>query len=92
MTIAALARTQRAASTGALLYLFGTGVVLVTGKGGALEPLTWLMLERHGPEMLLAALAGEPEPKSWVSLGFTLAIALVWMLVANAAYRRSGWR
>jgi len=92
MTIAAIAKTQRSASTGALLYLFATGVLLLTGKGGALEPLTWLMLERHGPEMLLAALAGRGGAEAWVPLGFTLVIAVVWNLVASAAYRRWGWR
>lgn len=92
MTIASIARTQRGASTGALLYLFATGVLLLVGKGGALEPLTWLMLERHGPEMLLAALSGNVGPGHWVSLSFTSGIALVWVLVAHVAHRRSGLR
>lgn len=92
MTIAAIARTQRAASTGALLYLFATGILLVTTKGSALEPVTWIMLERHGPELLLAALSGNVERLHWASLGLTFGIGLGWSLAASVAYRRSGWR
>lgn len=92
MTIAALARTQRGAGIGAMLYLFATGVLLIAGKGGPLELITLFMLERHGPEMLLAAFAGKPRLLDWVVLGWTAGLALVWTLVASVAYRRSGWR
>lgn len=90
--IASLAKTQRGASLGALSYLFATGVLLVTGKDGPLEPVTWLLIERHGPELLLAALAGVVRRAQWVQLGVAAALALVWVGVASLCYRRFGWR
>jgi hypothetical protein len=92
MTIASIAKTQRGASSGALLYLFATGVVLLTFVGSPLEPLTWLMLERHGPQLLLAALSGQVQRWHWASLIAVSAIALCWSVIASLAYRKSGWR
>lgn len=91
-SIASLSKTQRGASLGALSYLFATGILLITGKDSALEPVTWLLVERHGPELLLAALAGVVRRAQWVQLGFSSALALVWVAVASACYRRFGWR
>jgi hypothetical protein len=92
MTIAAFARTQRGASTGALLYLFTTGVLLLTLTGSTLEPIVWILLERHGPQLLLAAFSGQVQRWHWASLATTVAIAAAWSVVASIAYRRSGWR
>jgi len=91
-TVASLAKTQRGASLGALSYLFATGVLLITGKDSVLEPVTWLLVERHGPELLLAGLSGVVRGAQWLQLGFTAALAVVWAGVASLAYRRFGWR
>lgn len=90
--IASLAKTQRGASLLALSYLFATGVLLATGRDGPLEPVTWLLIERHGPELLLAALGGAVRPAHYVQLGFTAALAALWVAMAGVLYRRFGWR
>ncbi|MCC6898550.1 MAG: ABC transporter permease [Polyangiaceae bacterium] len=90
--IASVARTQRGASLGALSYLFATGVLLVTAKGSALEPVTWLLLERHGPELILAALGGGGQTAPWLQLGFAALLTLCWVVAASTAHRRFGWR
>jgi len=90
--IASLAKTQRGASLGALTYLFATGVLLVTGKGSVVEPVTWLLLERHGPELILAALSGAANRAQWMQLGFASLLVAVWVAAASLAYRRFGWR
>ncbi|MCK6535856.1 MAG: ABC transporter permease [Polyangiaceae bacterium] len=90
--IASLAKTQRGASLGALTYLFATGVLLVTGKGSVIEPVTWLLLERHGPELILAALSGAANRAAWMQLGFASLLVAAWVAAASLAYRRFGWR
>jgi hypothetical protein len=92
MTIASLARTQRAASLGALSYLFAAGVLLVAGKGSVIEPVTWLLVERHGPELLLVAFAGTAGRAHWSALAVLVALACGWLGVAFACHRRFGTR
>ncbi len=89
LTVASLARTQRAASTGAVLYLFASGIVLLTLRGSPLEPLTWVMLEGNGPQMLLAALSGHA---AWGLLFITAPIAVGWSVLGALTFRYRGWR
>lgn len=91
-SIASLAKTQRGASLGALSYLFATGVLMVTGRGSVIEPVTWVLFERHGPELLLSAFSGAVQRAQWFQLGLAAGLAGTWVLAASVCYRRFGWR
>lgn len=91
-TLASVSKTQRGASLAALCYLFATGVLMVTAKDNALEPVTWFLLERHGPTLLLVAFSGVTGTGPWLELGFTGLLSLGWVALASFVYRRFGWR
>lgn len=92
LTIATVARTQRAASLGAMSYLMAVSLLLFICQQNAIPFLPWLALEYHGPRMLHAALTGRVE---WYHAGNLLAAAVLaaaWVLTAAALFRRRGWQ
>jgi hypothetical protein len=89
LTIASLAKTQRAASLGALCYMLVVSLLILTFQQ-RVPGLRFLFLEYHGPQMLNAVLAGGS-----YSLGHlvgALALAGLWLGAAAYAFRRFGWQ
>jgi hypothetical protein len=89
LTIASLAKTQRAASLGALSYMLVVSLLILTFQQ-RMPGLRFLFLEYHGPQMLNAVLAGGS-----YSLGHlvgALALAGLWLGTAAFAFRRFGWQ
>ena len=62
MTIATLAKTQRAAFLGGMCYLLSVSMVLLICSTNSIPVLPWLAIEYHGPRILHAALSGECLP------------------------------
>jgi hypothetical protein len=92
LTIASLARTQRAASMGAMCYMLAVAVLLLICQQNHIAGLPYLTLEYHGPRMLHAALTGTVLPYHWVHLGAAAALAVVWTVAATILFRRRGWQ
>jgi hypothetical protein len=89
LTIASLARTQRAASLGALCYMLVVSLVILVCQQHV-PALRFFFLEYHGPQMLNAVLTGGS-----YSLGHlvgALALAGLWLGTAAFAFRRYGWQ
>jgi hypothetical protein len=89
LTIASLARTQRAASLGALGYMLAVSLVILICQQHV-PILRFFFLEYHGPQMLNAVLTG-----GTYSLGHlvgALALAGLWLGAATFAFRRYGWQ
>jgi hypothetical protein len=92
LTLSVLARTQRAASMGALSYMLAAGLLLLICRQNGLHYPAALMIEYHGPAMLLAALNDSVQPEHWGQLGVTWVLAVVWCGLATALFRRFGWQ
>jgi hypothetical protein len=92
LSVASLARTQRAAGTAALCYLLAvTGLLLLCQRAG-LSALPHLALEYHAPRLLHAALAGTVTPGHWAHLGTAAGLACAWAGLAAFLFRRLGWQ
>ncbi|HVL15615.1 MAG TPA: ABC transporter permease, partial [Gemmata sp.] len=59
MTIATLARTQKAAFLGGMCYLMTVAMVLLICSMNSIPVLPYLAVEYHGPRILHAAITGE---------------------------------
>ena len=59
MTVATLAKTQRAAFLGAMCYLLSVSMVLLICSTNGIPCLPYLAVEYHGPRILHAALSGD---------------------------------
>lgn len=92
MTIACLARTQRAASLGALCYMLAVALVLLVCQQNDIGLLPRLALEYHAPHILHATLTNQLTPEHWWNLAASAALACVWALVAVVLFRRRGWQ
>jgi hypothetical protein len=92
LTIASVARTQRAASMGAMCYTLAVAVLLLICQQNHIGGLPYLALEYHGPRMLHAALTGTVLPYHWVHLAATGGLAAGWTTVAAILFRRRGWQ
>jgi hypothetical protein len=92
LTIAALARTQRAASLGALCYMLAVALFLLICQQNNVPALPFLALEYHGPRMLHAALTGSVLREHWGHLAGAAALACAWCAAATALFRRRGWQ
>jgi hypothetical protein len=92
LTIASVARTQRAASMGALCYMFMLALFLFICQQGKIPALPWLALEYHGPRMLHAALAQSVQWFHWVNLGATAVLAAGWLGLATILFCKRGWQ
>ena len=92
MTIACLAKTQRAASLGALCYMLAVALVLLVCQQRSFTLLPRLALEYHAPHILHATLTNQLRPEHWWNLAASAALALVWALVAVVLFRRRGWQ
>jgi hypothetical protein len=92
LTIASLARTQRAASMGALCYMLAIALLLFICQQNDIPWLSYLALEYHCPRMIHAALSGVVLWYHWGNLAGAAVLALVWAGAAAFLFRRCGWQ
>lgn len=92
MTIATLAKTQRAAFLGGMCYLLSVSMVLLICATNGIPFLPYLAVEYHGPRILHASLAGEVHSGHWAHLGGAVVLAVIWLTAAGWLFRRRGWQ
>jgi hypothetical protein len=92
LTIASLARTQRAASMGAMCYLMAVSLVLFICQQNAIPFLPYLALEYHGPRLVHAALTGHIMWYHWANLAAATILAIGWVVTAGLLFRKRGWQ
>jgi hypothetical protein len=92
LTIASLARTQRAASMGAMCYMMAVALLLFICLQNSIPGLPHLALEYHCPRILHAALTNSERWYHWASLAAAAGLAVVWCVLAGALFRRRGWQ
>jgi hypothetical protein len=92
LTIASVARTQRAASMGALCYMFMVALFLFICQQGKIRFLPNLALEYHGPRMLHAALAEGVLWYHWINLVAAGLLAAFWLTLATILFCKRGWQ
>jgi ABC-2 family transporter protein len=92
MTIATLARTQRAAFLGGMCYLMSVSMLLIICSMNGIPVLPWLAVEYHGPRILHAALTGDVYWYHWYQLLGSAALAVAWLSAARWLFRRRGWQ
>jgi hypothetical protein len=92
LTIASLARTQRAASMGAMCYMLAVALLLFICRQNDIPGLPYLALEYHCPRILHAALTDSARWYHWVSLGSAAVLAAGWSVAAGVLFRRCGWQ
>lgn len=92
MTIATMARTQRAAFLGGMCYLLSVSMLLMICSMNSIPFLPYLAVEYHGPRILHAALSGEVLWYHWYNLLAALGLAAAWLVAAGWLFRRRGWQ
>jgi ABC-type transport system involved in multi-copper enzyme maturation permease subunit len=92
MTIATLARTQRAAFMGAMCYLLSVSLILFICSTNGIPIVPQFAVEHHGPRILHAALSGDFNSDQWLSLAATMGLGCAWMTAAAWLFRRRGWQ
>jgi hypothetical protein len=92
MTIAAIAKTQRAAFLGGMCYLLSVSMLLLICAINHIPFLSNLAVEYHGPRILHAALSQTVDYTHWLHLMGALALAVVWLCAAGWVFRRRGWQ
>ena len=92
LTVASLARTQRAAAIGALCYMVAVALILLICQQNSIPLLPYLALEYYGPRLIHAALTGSVQPYHWANLAAAAALTCGWMVVATWLFRRYGWQ
>ncbi len=92
MTVATLAKTQRAAFLGAMCYLLTVSMVLLICTLNNIPYVPYLALEFHGPRILHAALSGDVNPYHWLNLLAAVLLGTMWLCAAGWLFRRRGWQ
>jgi hypothetical protein len=92
LTIASIARTQRAASMGAMTYMLAVALLLFICQQNSIPGLPYLALEYHCPRLLHAALTDGIRWYHWFSLAAAGALALGWTALAAVLFRQRGWQ
>ncbi len=92
MTIAAWAKTQRAAFLGGMCYLLSVSMLLLICSINGIPYLSYLAVEFHGPRILHAALSGTVQTTHWRHLVAAVGLAVAWMFAAGWVFRRRGWQ
>ncbi len=92
MTIACLARTQRAASLAALCYMLTIALILLVCQQNNLTKLPLLAIEYHAPHILHASLTDQMRSEHWLHLGACGALSLAWGYLAVTLFRTRGWQ
>ncbi|MCS6865934.1 MAG: ABC transporter permease [Gemmataceae bacterium] len=92
MTIAALAKTQRAAFLGGMCYLLSVSMVLLICATNNIPLLSNLAVEYHGPRILHAAMSQTVDHTHWLHLMAAMGLASLWLIAAGYIFRRRGWQ
>lgn len=92
MTIACLAKTQRAASLGALCYMLAVALILLVCQQNNLNKLPKLALEYHAPHLLHATLTNQIVSDHWWNLLASAILACGWAGLAVFLFRKRGWQ
>lgn len=92
LTIASLARTQRAASMGALCYMMAVTMLLFLCQQTGIPGVSYLALEYHCPRILQAVAAGTVNWLHGVHLATAAVLAAGWGVLATALFCRQGWQ
>jgi hypothetical protein len=92
LTIASLARTQRAASMGALSYMMAVTALLFICQQNRIPILPYLTLEYHLPRMFQAVLGNGVQRYHWGNLAAAWLLAAAWGTLAIQIFRRKGWQ
>jgi len=92
MTIATLAKTQRAAFLGGMCYLMSVSMILMICSLNGIPGIPWVTVEYHGPRILHAALSGEVLWYHWYNLLGAFALAIAWLTTAGWLFRKRGWQ
>ena len=92
MTIATLAKTQRAAFLGSMCYLISVSLILFICSANGIPFVPGLAVEFHGPRILHAAVAGPVESRHWLHLLATFGLGACWIGAAAWLFRRRGWQ
>jgi len=92
LTLASVAKTQRAASMGAMCYLFAVALIMFICEQVGLRALPYLALEFHCPRMIHASLGDAVLPYHWGNLAAAAGLTVVWAGVATYLFRRFGWQ
>ena len=92
MTVACLAKTQRAASLGALCYMLAVSLVLLLCQQNNLDKLPQLAIEYHAPHLLHATLTNQLKPEHWGNLAASAVLSGGWAFLAVVLFRRRGWQ
>jgi hypothetical protein len=92
MTLAAWAKTQRAAFLGGMCYLLSVSMVLLICTTNGIPLLPYAAVEYHGPRILHAALSGTVHHYHWLNLLAALILACGWLFAAGWVFRRRGWQ
>jgi hypothetical protein len=92
MTVAAIAKTQRAAFLGSMCYLLSVSLVLFICSTNNIPFIPWLAVEYHGPRILHAAVAGPVESRHWLNLLSVFGLGATWVLAAGYTFRKRGWQ
>lgn len=92
MTIATLAKTQRAAFMGSMCYLMSVALILFICQQNGIPVIPWAAVEYHGPRILHAAVSGNIAREHWGHLIGSFGLAVTWIVVAGNLFRRRGWQ
>ncbi len=92
MCIASLAKTQRAASMGALCYMMVVTMLIFVCQQINVSGIPYLALEYHCPRMLHAALTGAVYWNHWAHLLCAWILSIFWAILATSLFRRYGWQ
>ncbi len=92
LTIASLAKTQRAASMGAMCYMMAVALILFICQQNGIPGLPYLALEYHCPRILHAALTDSVRWYHGVSLLTAAGLAIAWTCLAGFLFRNRGWQ
>jgi hypothetical protein len=92
LVIASLARTQRAASMGAMCYMLAVALLLFICQQNQVPFLPYLALEYHCPRMMHAVLTDAVRWEHWGHLIGTGLLACGWTGLALYLFRHYGWQ
>jgi ABC-2 type transport system ATP-binding protein len=92
LTIASIARTQRAASMGALCYMLSVALFLFICQQNNIWGLSHLALEYHCPRMIQAILSDSQQWYHWGNLLGAALLSLIWGAAATVLFRQRGWQ
>ena len=92
MTVATLAKTQRAAFLGTMCYLFAVAMILTVCQQNGIPFVPLLSLEFHSSRVLHAAIVGDVRAVHWQGLLALAGLAAGWIWLAGVLFRKHGWQ